>query len=311
MILLTTLLFVGVSFYLHKNGKSLIEDTLSSALQKEVNVGKARIMFPLGLRFDNIKIKDALTAKALRVNLGVPIFFGGHFNIAKIKLTDPVFFITYSADRKIIWGKADTVAVLPSDSTSDQPVRASGGVKKTTTSKGIVIDYLEVKNGVVRFFDQVHNSQIDVGQINLKAIEIAFPKRNMKTRFDLTAMVLSEDAPFAGQKVEAKGMINVAAHNMDASIIMADPKGNAGFKAHLKSVNNDMLVKGRINVGRFVAGIRTPGSKESSFEGFLANALESSGVEIGVDFTCETKMDDFNCDKLGMSGNVIQTEKKL
>ena len=313
------LLFVGISIYIHYFGKALIEDKLSTALNKEVHVGKARLLFPLGLRFDSLDIKDALTAKVLRINLGIPIFFGDHFNIAKIKLTDPVFQITYNKNKKVVWGHvADSAAAPPGEpsapkesSTAITPSASppKGPAKSGKPSQGIIIDYLEVINGRIKFIDEPHHSVIEIGEINLKAMEITLPPKNMKTRFDLSAVVLSENAPFAGQRAEAKGMANFVALNMDASLKVGDSTGNNCFAAHIKSVNNDMLVKGTINVGRFVSGIRTKGSTESSLEGFLANALESSGVEIGVKFTCQTKMNDFNCDKIGMSGNVVQNQQ--
>ncbi|MCC6758578.1 MAG: AsmA family protein [Candidatus Omnitrophica bacterium] len=302
--LAVVLLFVGISIYIHKNGKVLIEERLSAALHKEVHVGKARLLFPLGLRFDSVEIKDALTAKVLRINLGVPIFFGDHFNIAKIKLTEPVFLITYSKDKKIVWGTLpDAVAAAPDVVAPEVPTAPA---KPAKSSQGIIIDYLEVSNGRVKVIDQPHNSDFEIGQINLKAMELTLPPKNMKTKFDLSAVVLSENAPFAGQRAEARGMANFVALNMDAVAKVVDPSGNSSFSAHFKSVNNDMLVKGTINVGRFVSGIKTKGSSESSLEGFLANALESSGVEIGIKFSCQTKMNDFNCDKIGMSGNVVQ-----
>ncbi len=311
--LMTVVLFVGVSLYIQRNGKVLVEQRLSAALQKEVHVGKAQLLFPLGLRFDNVEIKDALTAKILRIHLGLPLFFGGQFNIAKVKLTEPVFFITFSNEKKVIWGKineanaSQTAEVLTLEPSSAPEILSPTKIK---SSKGISINYLEVKEGKVEFLDQAHNNLVEVGKINLKAMDFALPSRNMKTKFDLTALMISDNAPFAGQKMEARGMVNFVARNMDATVKVVDPGGNAGFSAHLKSLNNEMTVKGKINVRRFIAGIKTKDSKESSLEGFLADALESSGVDIGVDFTCQTKMDNFNCDKLGMSGNVVQSEQK-
>ena len=210
-------------------------------------------------------------------------------------------------EKKVVWG-ALSDAGPPPDAVV-QPETAKAPAKPSKSSQGIIIDYLEVINGRVKIIDQPHNSTIEVGQINLKAMMLTLPPKNMKTRFDFSAMVLSENAPFAGQRAEAKGMANFVGLNMDASLKVGDSSGNSSFAAHFKSTNNDMLVKGTINVGRFVSGIRTKGTNESSLEGFLANALESSGVEIGVKFTCQTKMNDFNCDKIGMSGNVVQNQQ--
>ena len=146
--LLIVFLFVGASIYLQKNGKSLIEERLSVALQKEVHVGKARLLFPLGLRFDNVEIKEALTAKVLRIHLGIPIFFGGHFNIAKIKLTEPVFFITFSGDKKIILGTVSQSSATPLVSrtgTAALPATEKDKASvKVKVSQGIIINYLEI-----------------------------------------------------------------------------------------------------------------------------------------------------------------------
>ena len=302
---------MGLSIFIRQNGKALVEERLSAALKKEVHVGEAKVIFPFGLRFDNVQIKDALQAKALRIKFGIPLFFGSQFNIAKVRLTEPVFFITRSLDKKVVWGNAPQASVPAAVPVAGQPPRlAVVAASAPAQAQGIQIDYLEVDNGRVRFFDLLNSSEVDVGQINLRAMAISLPARDLNTKFDLTALVMSDNVPFSGRKIEARGTVNVAAHDMDATVKMLDRDGSSGMSAHLKSIHNDMAVKGKINVGRFVSAVKTKSSKESSFEGFLANALKSSGVEIGLDFACQTKMDDFSCDKISMSGNVVQTEKR-
>ena len=312
LVLLAVVSFLGLSFYIQQNGKTLIESKLSAALNKEVSVGKARLLFPLGLRFDNVDINNVFAAKVLRIYLGIPFFVDGRLNIARVKLIEPTFFITYSADNKIILGDIRQLPVLPATLKVDAP---QPFVKNTTKdpvrfSQGININYLKIKNGRVRILDQGRDNITDVGSINLNAMDVALPARNIKTKFDFMALVLGEYVPLAGQKISARGMINFVARDMDATVELVGSKGKSSFKAKLKATDNQMVVKGKINIGRFVSSIKTEDSKESSLEGFLVNALESSGKGMDVDFTCQTKMDNFNCDKLGLSGKVIGNKNK-
>lgn len=304
---LIILIYAVLSVFMLKNGKSIIEERLSLALHQEVHVGKARLMFPMGLRFDDIKVEGKLTAKAFLVRFGIPLFLDGRLNMTKVKLSEPVFFVMRSSEGgpfSLGWAKAP--ADIMGGNKTPEEAKTS---EQTRSSKGILINYLEIKNGKIVLWLNQHPKPVEIGQLNVKAMDIPLPPRELKTKFDLKAVILSEFAPFAGQKVEAHGMVNTSRKDMDANVKITDPMGNSSFSGHFKSVNNDMTVKGKINVGKFVSGMRTKDSKESGFEGFLANALESSGVDIGVNFTCQTKMDNFNCDKIGLSGNVVQTPK--
>lgn len=309
LLVVILVLFVALSIFLAQNGKALIEEKLSEALQTEVHVGEARVIFPAGLRFENVEVKDRFTAKTLRMRLGIPIFFGGQFNIAKITLVDPVFFITRRQNNQITWGgsslQAPVQGVPPQSTSAATPSRV---IKKS--SSGIMIDFLEIRNGSIRFVEEKDHTQVHINAVNLKALSIPVPARSIKSKFDLDAQISpANDVPFAGRKVEIQGTVNLIERDMEAVLKVVDPDGNPGVTAKIVSIKNDMTLKGKINVGRFVAGVQTKSSKESSLEGFLSSALESSGVEIGIDFMCQTKMDQFNCDKLSMSGNVVQRNK--
>ncbi len=312
LFLLLVVSFLGLSFYIQQNGKTLVESKLSAALNRDVSVGKARLLFPLGLRFDNVDIKNVFAAKVLRIYLGIPFFVDGRLNIARVKLIEPTFFITYSADNKIILGDIRQLPVLPDTSKLAIPAPLVSNATKDQEkfSQGININYLKIKNGRVKVLDQARENITDIGSINLNAMDVALPARKIKTKFDFTALVLGEYVPLAGQKINARGMINIVARDMDAMIDLVGSKGKSSFTAKLKSNANQMIVKGKINIGRFVSSIKTEDSKESSLEGFLVNALESSGKGMDVDFTCQTKMDNFNCDKLGLSGKVVGSKNK-
>lgn len=304
--------FVGLSLYIQQNGKTLIESKLSAALNKKVSVSKARLLFPLGLRFDNVDIKDVFKVKVLRIYLGVPVFVDGHLNIARVKLIEPTFFITYSSDNKVILGDIRQLPGIFAFSDSNMQTSLVGKADQTQekASQGININYLKIKNGRAEIFDQVRDNITAIGSINLNATDVALPARNIKTKFDFTALVLGEYVPLAGQKINAQGMINIVARDMDAMVELVGSKGKTSLKAKLKAIANEMIVKGKINIGRFVSSIRTEDSPEASLEGFLFNVLESSGKGLDVDFTCQTKMDTFNCDKLGLSGKVVGNKKK-
>lgn len=303
--LVTLLLFAGLSVFVHQNGQSIIEHRLSEILNRQVKIGKVRVLFPLGLRFDDVQIKGAMTAKVAKFKFGIPLFFGDHFNVSKMQLTDAVFFITRTADSDINWGAPRDPAAVAQNLPKASVQAHAAPIKET--ARGIIVDFLEIDNGTLNFEDQARDLKLQFDQVQFRAISVPFPVQNITTRMDFTAKLGSSNVPFSGRKVEGKGTFNIPARNMDAVFKVIDHDGQSAVSAALKSINNEMMVKGKINVGRFISGVKTPESAETSLEGFVGSVLESAGVDIGVDFVCNTLMDNFKCDKLSIGGTVTQS----
>ena len=311
---LTLAVFIGLYFFLQYQGKDLLESNLSAILQKNVRIGKVRILFPAGLRFDDVTIQDALKAKTVRFQLGIPLVMGKQIIISKVRLTDPVLYVTRLKDKRIVWGKvveqeaeiAAATAPAP-DSIPNPDLLSPEDVRKNEIQGGILIDRLEIAGGTIQFFNNQDGSEVGLARVDLKALSISYPMRDVNTKFDLTAILTGDRVPFKGQKMESRGWVNVVKRNMDASMTISDDAGETGLVSYLKALNNDMQVKGKVNVAQMIAQMKPKGSGEASLEDFLVTALKSSGIDIGVDFAFNTKLDDFNFHQMISGGTAPQT----
>lgn len=303
---LTLAVFIGLYFFLQYQGKDLLESNLSAVLKKNVRIGEVRILFPAGLRFDDVTIQDALKAKTVRFQFGIPLLMGKQIVISKVRLTEPVLSITRLKDKRIVWGKVveeePAAAAATPVAARNSDLLPPAGSRRNEIQGGILIDRLEIGEGTIRFFNNTDGSEVGLEKVDLKALSVSYPMKDVNTKFDLTAVLTGDRVPFSGQTMESRGWINVVKRNMDAGMKISDDTRGAGLVAHLKALDNDMQVKGKINVDQMIVQMKPKGSEETFLEDFLVAALKSSGVKIGVDFAFKTRMDDFNFNQMISSG---------
>ena len=313
---LTALLILAATCYIYVrlNGRELVTGSLSQAFNTPVTVDDIHFLFPFGIRISRLKVTGKMEVKDVQLQMGIPDFFHQRWHILFMNLSEPVMNIQRTKDlRFVVENRAPipvpsptkTQAEISAEHADGQGLKAVPQEKKKFGSLRLMVDYLLVEGGKVDFTDYSRDKDfhLTVQDVKLKARGVAVPSEVVDTRFDLAAVVVKEDSPFSGSRIETRGWANFKKKNMQAKVDVFDREGKSALGARLESKNNDMRVRGRIQMKNFIAKSEIK-LNSSSVKDFLFSALRSSEVEIAADFDFRTRMDNFQIDSIAFSGNL-------
>lgn len=292
------------------NGQKLVEQKLSKAFQRPVEVKRVVLSFPLKLRIDTLKIEDALKVKVVDVDLSLFSLLSQDFVLSSVHLIEPVLVVRRTEDAKLIFGN------VPGDSATVDNKEVPEGKKQPPRSfgkqSGLIIRFMEVIDGEIDFSDLSKDKEfhLKAKAVNLKARLLAFPFKSVNTRFKLAAVILSDQIPFSNSRVESEGWVNFKDKNTDASFKIIQPSEKLALEASLIAKNNDMRVKGHMSINNLTVPTKEEEAKEFPAGNFILNALKASGMDVGLDFDFQTKMDDFHVESVGISGTVATQASK-
>ena len=305
--------FVVLGFYVFVklNGKQFVEERLRETFQREVQTAEVRFIFPLGLRIDRLDIKGLFRAREIRVQMALPVVLGRQVFVAGMKIEEPFLVLQRTKNGQLIVGEVETdesakgpAAHVPADTKKNEPQKFPVAAAEAFS---LVVDDIEVHNGQFQFIDHSKEKQLSLtlDQIQLKAQSLAYPLRSLNTRFNLTALMTSEDIPFSGSQVRTHGWINWWERNLDGTLEVLEPNGMVGLSADLNAQHNDLLIKGKANMSHLGKKSKK-GEKEKPFsiEDLIVEALKTSNLEINADFAVKTKLDNFELSSISFTGSV-------
>ncbi len=305
---LLILFFVAATIYVRIYGKSLVEEALNVSLKRNVVLRKATYHFPLGFRAYNVQIAQSLEGgellkiKKVIAQLSSDAIFERKFSFDLVFLIEPSLVVKgakNSSDNK--QGQAE----------SSVPEKSEGlipaGVESENKEIEVSIKKLIVRKGYLQYEDGITEKgfSFDLEDVQLKAEQLVFPLKPGKTGFDMSARLAKKGNPLSGSHVTGSGWIDALNKNMEAKVEVIEADGKIGLTADALSLNNDMEVKGDINIQNLLWGVNRPSSDASAVNDLVLNALSSSGVEIGASFAFKAKMDNFRVGKISFSGNVV------
>lgn len=309
------LIFVCITvcyIYVRLNGQQMVTAKLSEAFDREVTMEDIHFLFPSGLRILDLNIQGMMKIKDVQIQMGIPDLVHKRLRFLFMSLADPEITLVRNADSSVVFGDPKTKR-HPAGPAAPPPVVEKPPTPVDPADKSIrplsfIVDYLVVNRGQINFsdFSRQRDFHLTLQDINLKGQNAAYPILDVNTKFDLTATVKKEDMPLSGSRVVSRGVFNLVSKNMDAKIQVIETDGTEGLSTILQSKNNDMLVKGKLQISNLVSKIKNepPSPKEASFKDLIFTALQSSGVEIVADFHFKTKMDDFQPEEISFVGNV-------
>ena len=140
----------------------------------------------------------------------------------------------------------------------------------------------------------------------LRATEISYPIKSVKSLFHFMVVILGDDIAFSGSKITGDGWVDLGKRDMNGNVQGLQPGGERWLSVNLISKDNDMTVEGKIDINQV---INTNQDEENiSLQDFVFGALRSSGLQVGLGFMFKTKMDAFKVDSVSLSGEVRQEE---
>ena len=309
-LLLLLMLAVGIAYvFINSNKQEIVQSALNKVFKRDVQLERIKYVPPATLEVDHFVIPGLFEAKRVQLQLGFPLISKKEIILSKVELIEPLFIIKRAEEVQEDVrqeGKANDLSVEKEEIAEKVSAPPKFKYKVLGGVEGVRIDYLEVIDGRLQFLDVQGGKSIEgsLEKINLKAQSVSYPLSSVNTEVVLSADILSEDIPFTGSTVEMEGWINYPGRNMDGVVKILEPSGETSLTAHLKSKSNDMEVNGKVKIGKLTSHREEEDSFESSIEDFIFGALDASGLELDMDFSFKTKMDDFQLGAVSIAGNV-------
>lgn len=299
--------------YLQLHGERLAEEHLSRVFKRPVHVGRARVQLPFGLSLYDFEIEGVLKSRAVDIQLRLPLVFDKQLLVSRFTLVEPFIFVARDKEAKFTLPIPDGSA--PSIQTPPQSEPAVGETpsavfknKKSSPIQGVFIDRLQIQKGKIQYVDESleKDYKIRLEDLDLKAADVSYPVKSVKSRCRFAVVILGEDIAFSGSKVQGDGWVNLAEKDMNAKVEALQPNAEQWLTVNLVSEKNDMTVEGKVDINQITK--TNHDTKDISLQDYVFGALQSSGLQVGLGFKFQTKMDAFKVDKVSLFGDVRYQE---
>jgi hypothetical protein len=297
VLIVTMVFFISLIVFIRLQGKNFIERQAGAILQRPILIDQAQFIFPMGVHLTNLNIEGLLFAPAAQVSCDLLAFLGGRFRLAEVKLEDPVLTLHQTGDHQILWFGHNEANV---------PVGSQIKVKPAASTHGIqaAIDKLIVTNGTIDFPNHEIGDSFNVSlqKIALRALNVPLSGQSMDVGFYMEGTILDSRDFLAGSRFKGNGTLNWQKRNMDADFTAVNAQGKMDVTAHLSSQNNDMLVRGHLNVAKAAPN---SAAQETGFnDNFLTAAVQNAGMAIDMNFSFPMKMDRWELRNIDFSGSL-------
>lgn len=304
--------------YLSWKGRAIVEENLTKAFQRPVKIGEVKAVPPFGLSIDSLDIAGTFHSGRVSLQFNLPFLHNQDLMLAKVELHDPVFNIRRSPEGQLFLGdrllsqqstaslEEAAVLTVSSSAMALSSTIPAPTLESSIPAAGVIIDRLVIRNGLIHFENQQQGNELKLSleQVRLEAAHFIYPTRPMATTFKLSALIVGEKLPFSGNQTQAQGWINWPERSMDGHFKIVAPDGTETISAGLQSAANDLAVKGQVNLGKLIGQAPSGEEKSTSLEDVVMGALQSSGLELAINFSFRTKMDDFQLGPVALNGNM-------
>ncbi len=169
------------------------------------------------------------------------------------------------------------------------------------------VTQLVVNGGTYSYVGRGENPlRFRVKDIHLEAGDILIPMASVHTNFKFWGRLSHEKDPLSGSRVESSGWVDWVKKDLEGTLQVVDPGGNAALTAQAVSKNNDMTVTGDLKVTSLPSVARSKNA--AAVNDLISGVLSAAGVEIGAKFSFKTKMDDLQISNIAFSGKVVAGE---
>ena len=287
----------------------MVEERFSRLFNKPVTIERIHLSWPLRLQVDNLLIPKVFSAKHVSFNLGFLFSSSPQVVLTDVLVQEPVIYYVSSGRGADTAGGGDAAALAAENNNSS--LHVSGG--QSTASWRVLVRNLLLRKG--QFFYQGSGAatpvQFKISEMDLQAENVTYPPEPQKVLFDLQGRLISARLPFSGNLVRLKGWLDYPALSMDARAKVLQKEGAEGMVAQIKSVNNDMQINGKLNLGLLGREMERKPVDAVSLGDMVLGSLQSSGLEFAVDFEIKTQMNNIRFDKMNFSGNLVKVEDLL
>ena len=288
LFLTLALFFFLVYLFIQINGEQFLKEILSEGFDRPVEIDHLIYIPPLGIRADGVTFGEDMSAGKVVVFFSPDapfVFKKGQVNISSVFLENPSVSLRTKED-----DSENETAITPEEKKKDS--------KKWTVN----IRELTIQNGSIKRPEKWH-----LGEISLLAKELRLSSDIMSLYFNGAGRVIDGNSMFADKTVDSFGSLDLINKDMDSEFTFKGDDGEILLKAKTVSDNNIMRVEGNIDIKKLLEAKKAGGEGGGfSFGDKAIEALSFFGVKLNTNFSFETKMDDFQIDKIAVFGNMIK-----
>lgn len=320
LVIILAILLTGGYVYLVVKGKDMVVSRLQKQLGKKVSFSSVTVAYPLTIKINGITVEDYGTIKRALFSLSLPYLLFKEVHFSRIEIIEPNIVIRSKKGEKITLPflvasqTSEAVTAVPSSDAAptEPPALPASDVKKEQGQKfdffARKIFFRHTDLTAVETADDGEKTIFSLNDANIEASRIAFPlKRSVRTDFNMTGILSGFDGRLADEKLTAQGWVDLYEKDMKAKLRLLRKDEKISLDADVVSINNDMTVKGVMSLG-FHNKPSAENEKAKTFEDFFMQTLESSGMDVNLNFNFKTKMDKFNVGEISISGEVKKSE---
>ncbi len=302
IILFLVALTVGF-FYLKANGKDILTRAMEKQLGIKASFRSLEIFYPLTIRVREVAIQDYGTARELRISPSLLHLFSSQVFFSRIEIIEPDLIVRRKKDSGALW-----ISQVP----VSQSVPAKEGFVTNKEPNILIFEAQKiiVRDGRITVFESFRNeskffAQLQGLQVEIKNFSFPFIKPE-RIEFRAQGNLSGFDNRFSGEEMQTFGWVDFYSKDMSAQLRLMGLDQSLGLEAEAVSANNDMTVKGKINLS---FQTKTSSRKPKANVGDLfMQAMQSSGINMDLNFQFKTKMDDFKMGQIAVSGAIKKEE---
>lgn len=318
-IIIFFLLSLGIiNIFLFLKGKEILSARLSQATGREIKLDKIRFKLPFAIYINGLMIDGLSPAKETLIKLGFSNIFRSEFVIKRLVLRQSTLLIVRNQNGQTMLKGLKPIGdsqTLPLDVNMNRPPAAfpitSSDLKKKTSPRLVIQDIIFEK-GELEFIDEkvagdqeaFKLKQAKLEHLTIRIKDVILPLESKAVTFSVKGMLSLPDYGVKNKLVKANGWVNVIKKDMKGELSVSEDDENASLQTQLVSNNNELKVNGNIKVSNFLKGFPKK-DKGESMDGMIFGALSSMGVEMGLDFSFVTKMDQPELTNVSFKGNVV------
>ncbi len=326
---LLLIVYIFFSLYLQFFAKGHIQRALSRSLGEEVRFSRIVYRIPLEFQLYDVRIGERLSADGVSVRFSKDVFMDKSIPIARIYIVRPRLVLP--ALEPLVSAQ-DPDSAVPAEQAIGKASAAEGGssgagLNHTDQISGsqpdldqegvglvegpepeyrIRVQRLVVKDGYVEYPYTFSGNQIilQLNRISLHAQKISYPLQAERTEFQFKGDLSRLSDTFPQTSLAASGWVDILHRDMDAQIALKALDQGELLKASIVSRHNDVQVEGELHSRHLFKKSDSDGKSSTTVEDMAMKALSLFGVDVGVRFRFETKLDDFRISNVSFSGRV-------
>jgi len=290
---------ISLSAYIQIDGRKRVVSILENALGQKISIDDVRYIVPVGLIIKNVKLGEDLSAKEVKAQFSLLSIIQQQLIITQLTLIEPKINLTrgqpFLINNKNI---EEDQKQNPSSQTSDY---------KEDKETQLTINQLVINNGRLSYKRPTpfRDLLLTFDEMNLKADFLKWPLQSNETTFEVSAIMREDTGIMKESDLRTSGTINFVDKNLDADLYLSRHDDQITLEAKLVSINNDLDVKGHLQIkSAILDSAQDTKDSRSLIDQMILRKILVGGLDMGLDFTIKTKMDDFKIEDIEFSGEV-------